>query len=169
MQISIMKRELKNFKMQNTKKRYMIFPWHCDWAFPTAASARKAVAPRAAASPIIISSRKPNQKSYTVRTKMNVQHSDGTLVLTKGPPEGGTQKTIQLCGHHKKPLLVLDLGSEPDVSAFRQWASAGPVATMNVAGPRESKLPGVYAEAVLVLTILLAMPQADWPRPTFGH
>ena len=31
---------------------------------------------------------------YLMRTALNVQHSDGTLIIMRGRPEGGTRKTI---------------------------------------------------------------------------
>ena len=39
-------------------------------------------------------------------------------------------------------------GIEP--AAFRDWLDANRIAVLNVAGPRESKRPGVYEAAVLL-------------------
>ena len=93
---------------------------------------------------------------YGMRTELNVEHSDATLVLTNGPPDGGTQRTIELCSEHHKPLLVLDLTAAPRAEEFDRWLSANHVQTLNVAGPRESNQPGIYVAAYSALLIVLA-------------
>jgi hypothetical protein len=45
--------------------------------------------------------------------------------------------------------------------AFRRWLQVYRVATLNVAGPRESESPGVYASAHALLHTLLAGPLAQ--------
>lgn len=47
------------------------------------------------------------------RTEWNVRDSDGTLILTKGRPRGGTALTIQLATRLTRPHLVLDLDAAP--------------------------------------------------------
>ena len=84
---------------------------------------------------------------YWQRTERNVRDSDGTLVLTRGMPTEGTAYTIDIASKTGKPCLVLDLNGAPDASAVRRWAGAQDIRVLNVAGPRESKRPGIYAEA----------------------
>jgi hypothetical protein len=92
---------------------------------------------------------------YAQRTEWNVRDADGTLVLTAGEPTGGTALTIELASRLSKPCLVLDLGKRPSIKRVREWAAANQVRVLNVAGPRESTCPGVYARAARFLRRLL--------------
>jgi hypothetical protein len=93
---------------------------------------------------------------YPQRTEWNVRDSDGTLVLTLGEHDRGTALTVELAARYRRPYLVVDLGAAPDVEAVRTWARDNGVSTLNVAGPRESSAPGVYARAAEFLHRLLA-------------
>ncbi|MGD8896053.1 MAG: putative molybdenum carrier protein, partial [Acidobacteriota bacterium] len=84
---------------------------------------------------------------YPERTEWNVRDSDGTLVLTRGRPSGGTAFTIALARRHGRPLLVLDLEQDPDPSEVQRWTETSEVAVLNIAGPRESQQPGIQDEA----------------------
>ena len=88
---------------------------------------------------------------YPERTEWNVRDSDGTLVLTRGRPSGGTAFTIALARRHGRPLLVLDLERGPDPAEVQRWAETSEVAVLNVAGPRESQQPGIRDEAYVFL------------------
>ena len=90
--------------------------------------------------------RETPSRDYPERTEWNVRDSDGTLVLTRGRPKGGTALTIALARRHGRPLLVLDLAEDPDPAEVRLWAEAHGVSTLNVAGPRESQQPGIQDE-----------------------
>ena len=92
---------------------------------------------------------------YLQRTNWNVRDSDGTLVLLRGPAEGGTGKTIEYAERQKRPLHVVDLGGSQKLAAARRWIVAHAIVTLNVAGPRESKLPGIYGDAAHFLRRLL--------------
>lgn len=85
---------------------------------------------------------------YFQRTEWNVRDSDATLVLTRGAPTEGTAFTIEFARKSEKPCLVLDLLEAPSESAVRTWVKEHGVRVMNVAGSRESKCPGIYAQAV---------------------
>ena len=79
------------------------------------------------------------------RTGWNVRDSDATLVLSPGPLRGGTALTRDLAEGAGKPLLVLDPGDGPE--AVREWLERERPRRLNVAGPRESEAPGIYARA----------------------
>jgi hypothetical protein len=84
---------------------------------------------------------------YRQRTKRNVQDSDGTLILNLGPLEGGTFSTVRLAEKQSKPFLVvaLDEGvTEEAIATVREWLKGNGVRVLNIAGPRESKRPGIY-------------------------
>ena len=84
---------------------------------------------------------------YPVRTEMNVKDSDATLIITKGPVTGGTARTLELAEKHKKPHLVVDLSTRKDPMIVKKWLEFNQVGVLNVAGPRESKIPGIYDKA----------------------
>ena len=90
-------------------------------------------------------------EQYWQRTEWNVRDSDGTLVLTRGAPAEGTAYTIEVARKSGKPCLVLDLSEEPSESVVQAWADEHKVRVLNVAGPRESKCPGIYALAAQFL------------------
>jgi hypothetical protein len=94
-------------------------------------------------------------EEYAQRTEWNIRDSDGTLVLTKKPPTEGTAFTVEVAARLKKPCLVLDLTERPRTSVIRDWVQAYRIRVLNVAGPRESKVPGVYKEAVEFLRQVL--------------
>ena len=97
-----------------------------------------------------------------VRTEWNVRDSDATLLLTDRPDSlsGGTALTRDLAERLGRPLLVT---STSDAEAVRAWLRAlreeSPGAlVLNVAGPRESKEPGLYDAACRLLEQVLAPP-----------
>ena len=92
---------------------------------------------------------------YPQRTEWNVRDSDGTLVLTCGEPDRGTALTVDLAARHRKPCLVVDLAGPADVESVRAWAESHRVRVLNVAGPRETSKPGIYARAKAFLRDLL--------------
>jgi hypothetical protein len=92
---------------------------------------------------------------YRVRTRLNVEESHGTLVITRGPVTGGTALTIKLAREKSKPLLMIDLNQTPDPAVVQRWLKRERVRILNVAGPRESKMPGLYAHAVEFLRAVL--------------
>ncbi len=84
---------------------------------------------------------------YSQRTEWNVRDSDATLVLTCGEPTGGTAQTIEFAAQLGRPCLVMDLTDPPSVSVVVAWAEKHKIRVLNVAGPRESKNPGIYRDA----------------------
>jgi hypothetical protein len=93
---------------------------------------------------------------YAQRTEWNVRDADGTLVLTRGRPRGGTAFTIALARRMGRPLLVLDLDEQPDSEGVAIWAREEGVRVLNVAGPRESQRPGIHSAARRFLEKALA-------------
>ncbi len=96
---------------------------------------------------------------YVVRTRLNVRDADGTLILYREPLEGGTALTWQLAVELEKPVLLVELGFPPVFEAFRLWLGENAIRELNVAGPRESQRPGIYAEARRLLTAWCCPPK----------
>ena len=92
---------------------------------------------------------------YAERTEWNVRVGDATLILTIGPPTGGTALTKSLADDFGKPCLVVDLEQPTETAAVLQWLSQHAVNVLNVAGPRESTSPGVYRQAQTFLRRLI--------------
>ena len=93
---------------------------------------------------------------YAVRTRKNVEDSDGTLILTWGPAEGGTALTIALAKKLGKTHMVVDLAARPSTAQVKAWLQREGVGTLNVAGPRASTFPEVGGHTRQYLQSLLA-------------
>lgn len=92
-------------------------------------------------------------KGYRARTVRNVRDSDATLILNLGELEGGSRETLRIAERRHKPVCVVQLDApltDVALDELREWMRINAVARLNVAGPRESKQPGVY-EAVRAL------------------
>lgn len=93
---------------------------------------------------------------YAERTEKNVIDSDGTLILNAGKLNGGTLLTREFAKEHGRPWLVVDLEDGLDTDAVREWLRSRGIRVLNIAGPRESKRPGIYELASAALDQLLA-------------
>ena len=100
---------------------------------------------------------------YAERTTWNVRDSDGTLILAHGKLTGGTAQTIDDAIQLTRPYLVVDLGRSSGISAVLDWLREQRIRILNVAGPRESKQPGIYREASQFLRELLARERPASP------
>jgi hypothetical protein len=88
-----------------------------------------------------------SSKEYPLRTRLNVEDSDGTLVLTAGSPTGGTALTLKLARQLHKPFLLVDLARDANPSALRLWLRENHIGVLNIAGPREGESSGIYEQA----------------------
>lgn len=89
-------------------------------------------------------------EGYEERTRCNVRDSDATLILNVGALEGGTRLTATHAARIGKPFRVVQLddpAQSGDVAGVRAWIRAARADVLNVAGPRESKQPGIHALA----------------------
>ncbi|MEZ6092958.1 MAG: putative molybdenum carrier protein [Pirellulaceae bacterium] len=93
-----------------------------------------------------------NSRDYSVRTEKNVIDSDATLILFQNELSGGTRLTYRLCRRHHRPVLKFDLTLEADTGVIHEWLKMYDVRRLNIAGPRESNVPGITrrAEALLL-------------------
>ena len=96
--------------------------------------------------------------SYARRTEQNVVDGDGTLICSHGELTGGSLLTRQLAEKHGRPWLHLDFSStsqEQAAEQLRAWLKGHGVRTLNVAGPRASGDPHIYAAVRQLLGHLL--------------
>ncbi len=70
------------------------------------------------------------------------------MIVSFGPLTGGSALTESLAVRHDRPCLVLDLdaiSTDDAVEAAEKWLKRYRITTLNVAGPRASGEPGIYA------------------------
>ena len=77
------------------------------------------------------------------------------MILNRSTLDGGTALTVAHARQVGKPCLVVALEAGIAPATFREWRAAHHITVLNVAGPRESKRPGVYAAAIHCLEALL--------------
>jgi hypothetical protein len=88
--------------------------------------------------------------AYRARTQQNVIDSDGTLIVFFGQLSGGTRETLLIAEKLGKPVLTLDCSVKPVADAAVEAAAfieLQNIATLNVAGPRESSYAGASEHA----------------------
>ena len=92
--------------------------------------------------------------SYLARTEKNVIDSDATLILTlnvEGAVTGGTKKTAEFARMHGRPCVFVVVSPEvvnpTHLDMALRFLVENQVRVLNVAGPRESKQPGVQEAA----------------------
>ena len=93
------------------------------------------------------------------RTRLNVRDSDATLILTRGEPAGGTRLTLEWADKLSKPTLVVDLAQPTDPDGIADWLEGERAKVLNVAGPRESTVPGIGAAAAAIMKAVLGIIQ----------
>jgi len=99
--------------------------------------------------------------SYPPRTKVNVQESDGTLIVGNAESRG-SKLTLNHAKALGKPSFEMTwrsgapLPGIPERTRFYNWLIQQRIGVLNVAGNRESKQPGIEAFTVWLLTTTLA-------------
>jgi Circularly permutated YpsA SLOG family len=93
--------------------------------------------------------------SYPVRTKRNVRESDGTAIFSlRTDLTGGSALTLSYANRIKKPVIHLHAANRGEIDLAAQlegFIASNQIEILNVAGPRESKGPGVYEFTLDVL------------------
>lgn len=96
---------------------------------------------------------------YRDRTEANVDHADGTLIITQSyKPSDGTAYTMIYADRQQKPVFMinmLEVRDELMKSDFTNWLTEYKIKILNVAGPRESTFPGAQKIAADTLKFLL--------------
>jgi hypothetical protein len=98
------------------------------------------------------------------RTEWNVRDSDASLIITGGtglPASIGTTRAHEFAHKHGKPCCVVD-ATDPQahqravIWLEKQEQRFGPDMVLGIGGPRESEVPGIYAEAKHLLRAIIA-------------
>jgi len=96
-------------------------------------------------------------EGYRARTVRNVRDSDATLIFNLGELEGGSLETRRIAERRRKPVRVVQVDvmpNEEDLVELRAWIESYASPVLNVAGPRESKRPGIYKVTLVLLNSL---------------
>lgn len=101
-------------------------------------------------------------EEYAARTKQNVEDSDGTLIISKGEPTGGTRATVKFCRELGKAHLIIDVGQLSLEEAIERATNF----VQEFKSPRKSPDRGRDPSTSLGMTILnVAGPRASqWPE-----
>jgi hypothetical protein len=93
------------------------------------------------------------------RTVLNVNDSEGTLIICCTEPDEGSRHTISMAKEVKKPVYIIRETDVINPKEFNIWLDVNKINVLNVAGPRESNDPGVYNYSLEVLEVLLGKSQ----------
>ena len=99
-------------------------------------------------------------RDYRERTKANVRDSHATLILMDSLPlSGGTKLTentaVAMMRSHKVIAMSAANAKDDALKWLRQLLGMSSALVLNVAGPRESKVPGIQARTRAFLQALL--------------
>ncbi|TDI58399.1 MAG: molybdenum cofactor carrier [Alphaproteobacteria bacterium] len=88
---------------------------------------------------------------YRRAHRTQCRHSCATLLITRGlitrgPPDGGSRLTLAIAPALGRPHSVADLAPSADPGPVVGRLAGEGVRVLDVAGPRESSKPGIYAE-----------------------
>lgn len=95
---------------------------------------------------------------FATRTRRNIQEAGATLILSWGPMKatGGTRFTLNECLRLGVVHKVVNLKDRTCAEKITTWLNETKPRILNVAGPRESKTPGVQARTTEVLLTVFA-------------
>ena len=95
---------------------------------------------------------------YPVRTRLNIIHSDATLILSPLPLTGGTALTAKYAEEEGKAIFTIPPGFEQsDLRALHSFLAARDFCKLNVAGPRLSQWPDAQNFAMMALNQIFGL------------
>mmetsp|Transcript_10110 Transcript_10110/g.24435 ORF Transcript_10110/g.24435 Transcript_10110/m.24435 type:complete len:216 (-) Transcript_10110:79-726(-) len=88
---------------------------------------------------------------FARRTLMNALESSGTLTILPKDVLDGTNLGMEAVKALGKPQLVFTFADAADIPAARKkflaWLQQNNIQVLNINGPRESSVPGIYAKS----------------------
>lgn len=105
---------------------------------------------------------------YVVRTNLNVKAAHTTVIIHQGVQGPGTKRTLAAISFQKKGGIVIDLRSKDAAPLLAGYLKGGLEQhgenfTLNIAGPRESKSPGIQKATRDFLIKVLTTKVSDYP------
>lgn len=105
------------------------------------------------------------------RTKLNIDDSDGTLIIVPSWPlpesiKDGTRLTIEYAKQQNKPSLIISLSERKEsIATILHWVRDHNITILNIGGPRESNWPGIHNEACgLFRELFIALLSSARPK-----
>jgi hypothetical protein len=101
-------------------------------------------------------------RNYSERTRLNIEHSDATLILSNEKLTGGSRLTERLAERRRKPCLHLEFSSvemDDAVESAKKWLDSVDCRKLNVAGPRASTDPEIYEKTKTFLARLFSLTE----------
>lgn len=105
------------------------------------------------------------QADYPARTRQNVVDSDATLIVYEGKLKGGTRLTQAFARQENKPCLLLPIDRAWQAETVHRWFDRHRPQVLNIAGPRESTIPGIFDRAFTALLRMLEKPRSEHGGP----
>lgn len=101
--------------------------------------------------------RETTTSEYSLRTLLNIKDSDATLFIYDQFMDEGTDLAFHMAKKEEKPIYLLNtyLNHNPEIQSIVLWLKKENIQRLNIAGPRESKSPGIYDCAAKILSKLL--------------
>jgi putative molybdenum carrier protein len=82
------------------------------------------------------------QGGFAERTLQNVKGADGTVIMYFDKLSGGTEQTVRFCVELKRPHQLInsaEISVQRAAKLIAEFVSKQKIATLNVAGPRQSE------------------------------
>jgi hypothetical protein len=105
-----------------------------------------------------------SEGGFTERTRQNVKDSDGTVIIYRGEMRGGTERTAKFCEDENRPYELIDgmtVSPENAAELIRNFVLNRNVATLNIAGPRQSEWPEGYGYVFGAMDLFLSEGHAS--------
>lgn len=103
-------------------------------------------------------------EDYRERTRLNVIDSEGTVIFSRGGLTGGSKFTHTFAKVVGKPHCLIDLSFMEEFEAaviLKSFILENQIHVINIAGPRQSSLNGIYADVKTVLEVTLYLLYLD--------
>ncbi len=97
-------------------------------------------------------------EDYRERTKLNVMDSHGTVIFSRGDLTRGSKFTQTFAKVVGRSNCHIDLSRSEEFEAaviLKSFIMENQIRILNVAGPRQSSLPGIYADVKTILEVML--------------
>lgn len=89
------------------------------------------------------------------RTRSNIREGDATLILKVGKLTPGTKQTVICARKMGKEYKRADPYRNHTIPKIVQWICENDIEVLNVAGPRETKRPGIQDRSTQFLVDIL--------------
>jgi hypothetical protein len=110
-------------------------------------------------------------RDYRDRTRQNILDSQGTAIFYRRHLTGGSRLTRNLAYTEGKPYLAVDLWHNDPFEAavmLQSFVFETHIQVLNVAGPRASHDPGIYADVKMILETVVYLQfmaqEKQWPH-----